>query len=241
MSGNDLLAQYKAERASELENRLDLISKIPEDELQKAFTLQMKAFSESLEKKYRGMNVFQIEASFHNSNFDFAAVKTFLEKLPDIVEKLKFLIELKAEFERSSKNDLFGRKKYLRLDVLHFGEDCQIEIDKFEKLLDLEERRKEATEGIKKNRDLTLDRAALALNYLLTSAKANCHNTEKAKFISFLTGYSEKQIAQKLSKLHKKEDENHIAYQRDMKVISQYFAKLGLNEITNQIENDLNI
>jgi hypothetical protein len=88
---------------------------------------------------------------------------------------------------------------------------------------------------------LTLDRATLALNYLLTCAKANCHNTEKAKFISFLTGFSENTITQKLSKLHEKADLNFVNYEKDMKIIHKYFENLGLPDISNQIDNDLKV
>lgn len=166
----------------------------------------------------------------------FEEVLEHLETLPAYKEKISYLIQRKTTYEQN--------KRGLDWNINHektFDEKCQLEIDKLQKLMRLEATPKQANDGIKKHKDLTLDRVALAMNYLLTSAKANCHNTEKAKFISFLTGYSEKQIAQKLSKLHKKEDENYTAYEKDMKLINQYFTKLGLTEITNQIEKDLNI
>lgn len=165
----------------------------------------------------------------------FAEILKHLETLPTEKERIAFLIQEKTKDEQSSfSNDwdkLLGEKT--------LAEKCELEINKRKELLKLEGIQTAPKDNVKKHKDLTLDRATLALNYLLTHAKANCHNTEKAKFISFLTGYSEKQIAQKLSKLHKKEDENYIAYQRDLKIISQYFAKLGLTNITSQIENDL--
>lgn len=163
----------------------------------------------------------------------FENVLRHLETLPNYKEKIAYLIQEKTRSEQRETDwdGLFGTKT--------FAEKCELEIIALRQLMQLEAKPEKAADRINKHNDLTLDRAALTLNYLLTYAKANCHNTEKAKFISFLTGYSEKQIAQKLSKLHKKEDENYTAYERDMKVISQYFAKLGLTEITNQIGRDI--
>jgi sulfite reductase alpha subunit-like flavoprotein len=81
--------------------------------------------------------------------------------------------------------------------------------------------------------------ACLALNYLLTYKQASCPKKEIAKFISFLTSYSENTVVQKLSTLHKKGDENYIAYEKDMKVVRKYFEKLGLIEVVKMIDNDL--
>lgn len=90
-----------------------------------------------------------------------------------------------------------------------------------------------------KDKDLTLDRAVLIFSYLLNYAKANAHNTEKAEFISFLTGFSKNTIVQKLSKLHEKADLNFVGYEKDMKTVRKYIEKLGLSEITKAIDNDL--
>lgn len=186
---------------------------------------EIKKLKENLDIEWKGVKTPERE-------FSFAKILKQLQTLPSYDKKIAYVLQEKTKYHQQVEIDL---------EMPNFGEKCELEIKKLKELKQLEERRKDAAEGVKKHNDLTLDRAALALNYLLTCAKVNCHNTEKAKFISFLTGYSEKQIAQKLSKLHKKEDENYVAYQRDMKVISQYFEKLGLREITSQIEKDLNI
>jgi hypothetical protein len=91
---------------------------------------------------------------------------------------------------------------------------------------------------VDKHKDLTPDRATLFLNYLFTFSKANCHNTQKAKVISFLTGYSENTIGDQLSALHSKADDNFVAYERDMK-IRKHFENLGLSEIVKIIDGDL--
>lgn len=173
----------------------------------------------------------EVETPSRQDPFD--EVLAHLETLPTYKEQIAYLIQVKTKSEQKGGLDwrMPGEKS--------FAEQCQLEIEARRQLKQLEAKPERSADSVKKHSDLTLDRAALALNYLLTCAKANCHNTEKAKFISFLTGYSEKQIAQRLSRLHKKEDENYTAYERDMKIISQYFAKLGLKEITNQIEKDL--
>lgn len=195
---------------------------------------QIKVCCREIKKLQDNLDVYYDEGGTSRRKDEFEKALEHLETLPTYEEKIAYLIQEKTKSEQAE-NELtwtFDGEK-------SFAEKCALEIEKLRQLKQLNTKSKQNADSTKKHQDLTLDRATLALNYLLTHAKANCHNTEKAKFISFLTGYSEKQIAQKLSKLHKKEDENYTAYQRDMKIISQYFAKLGLINITNQIKNDL--
>lgn len=94
---------------------------------------------------------------------------------------------------------------------------------------------------------LTIDRATLFLDYLFKRAKIDCKNTEKAKVIAFLTGYSEKKIAQAFSRLEKEKlefvDNTNASekFSTDIKIIRNYFKTLRLDEIQQKIDNDLEL
>ena len=172
------------------------------------------------------------------------------ERLQQLLEKMKHITDdeillnelkkFKIVYEADT-NEGFIQMESASEDS--FLRKLEREIKKREELIALHQSTRSGDVIVEKEKhtDLTLERAVLAMNYLLRFAKVNCHNTDKAKFISFLTGYSENTIAQKFSTLHKKEDANFTAYEKDMKVIRKYFEKLGLNEIVKMIDNDLEV
>ncbi len=174
------------------------------------------------------------------------AFKLFLETLPDYQSKIKHLktalieceaVHLSEEHHGGSSDEIDYEKQSRET----FITECKIEIKRLEQLSELEVKLEQGTDDIKKHKDLTLDRATLLLNYLFTFAKANCHNTKKSEVISFLTGYSENTVGDKLSALYSKADENFVAYEKDMKIIRKYFEKLGLSKIVELIDRDLEI
>jgi hypothetical protein len=79
----------------------------------------------------------------------------------------------------------------------------------------------------------------LALYYLLQHAETNCHNTKKAEFASFLTGFSENTLRQQWSNIHSKKNENGVDWKADMKTIRRYFEDLGLGQVVRRIDDDL--
>ena len=177
-----------------------------------------------------------VETPKSEDKFDFQKTLEHSETLSDYKEKIAYLIQQKTKFEQNQKGSDWNLD-----NEKNFAEKCQLEIDKLEKLRQLEATPKQTTDGIKKHKALTLDRATLLLNYLFTYTKANCHNTKKAEVISFLTGYSENTIGDKLSALHSKADDNFINYEKDMMIVRKYFENLGLSEIVEMIDRDLNI
>jgi hypothetical protein len=79
----------------------------------------------------------------------------------------------------------------------------------------------------------------LAVHYLLLYTRANTHNTKKAKFSSFLTGYGEEGFRRQWSNIHGKSDESGQIWEKDMKIVRSYFEELGLTEVVKLIDNDL--
>lgn len=154
---------------------------------------------------------------------DFEAVKERADEISNKADKITFLEKIKTDCKQDD-----------------FKEKCDAEIERLKQQIQIETSLKETTNDIKKHKDLTLDRAALFFNYLFTYAKANCHNTEKSKVISFLTSYSEKTIRQKLSNPHSKDNEkSFLTYKTDLEIVRKCFESLGLSEIVSQINRDL--
>ena len=82
-------------------------------------------------------------------------------------------------------------------------------------------------------------RALLSIHYLLKSLGARENNTKKSAFASFLTGYSENTLRQDWSSIHVKADENGAAWENDMKIVRRHFEELGLSEVVDIINKDL--
>jgi hypothetical protein len=166
--------------------------------------------------------------------FDFeGTVKPHLETLPDTKARIKYLYEVKTEYEQTIEFDL---------DMPNFGKKCDLEIQKQERLLTLE--RSEA-KGDSKDRREKRDKGGtqyqnlLALHYLLHYLRADNNNTRKAKFASFLTGFSENTFRQQWSNVHWLKDKDGVAWEKDMKIVRAFFQELGLSEVAKQIDNDL--
>lgn len=164
-----------------------------------------------------------------------------LETLSNYTEKISYVKQAKAQYEKT-------KTTLIEVSERTFGKKCELIINKLKQLQILEitnsNKQKDTLAQEKlidkqKDKDLTLDRAVLIFSYLLDYAKVNAHNTEKAEFISFLTGFSKNTVVQKLSKPHEKADLNFIGYEKDMKIVRKYIEKLGLSEISKAIDNDL--
>lgn len=180
---------------------------------------------------------------------DFSVTKTYLESLADDALRIEHLRKLKIDCEA------YNAEAELDATLSKLSEHNKDAREAFIKLCDINIRRLEALQELKrpdevsqptidqattKNGDRTLDRTTLFLNYLLTNAKADCTNIDKAKTISFLTGYSEKTIRQKLSNIHGKDnDKSFETYNEDMRKVRDYFNLVGLTEIAERVERDM--
>ncbi|MBL8123880.1 MAG: hypothetical protein JNJ39_07235 [Blastocatellia bacterium] len=179
----------------------------------------------------------------------YSVTEIYLESLPDNDSRIEHLRKLKIECEAyHSEAEL---EKYTSEDAEYkkgvreaFIKLCDINIRRLEALQELklpdEASQPTIDQANTKNGDRTLDRTTLFLNYLLTNAKVDCTNIDKAKTISFLTGYSEKTIRQKLSNIHGKDNEKSFeTYNEDMRKVRDYFSLVGLTEIAESVERDL--
>lgn len=95
----------------------------------------------------------------------------------------------------------------------------------------------EDTPENEKNKEFTTTRQVLAIHYLLKYCQVkNVDNTEKARFIQFLTGKSYDNIYKKVQSPLNGSDK-HIA--EDLKYIRTYFERLGLKEIVKMVSNEI--
>ncbi len=200
--------------------------------------LHSKICRRELKKLIDELREENIKAELSKENIKFEALLKHLDTLPNNRDKIAYLNKAKTEYRKTKTvwEDLSGET---------FDKRCESEIKKLKKLSSLafsnatNQQKISNDEKRQKDKDLTLDRAVLLFNYLLNYAKVNAHNTDKAEFISFLTGFSKNTVVQKLSRLYEKADLNFIAYEKDMEIVRNYFEKLNLSEITKAIDNDL--
>lgn len=174
------------------------------------------------------------EAKKRESDVDeWAKVKQHLLILPDTSARIKYLLEVKTEYQQC---DQWG------LDLHGFVRKCELEIEKLGRQQALEVLDVTATrEGNNDRRSKggTQYQNLLALHYLLQFLEAENNNTKRGRFASFLTGYSEERFRQQWSKIHRKKDEDGVAWERDMRLVRELFRELGLSGIVNQIDSDL--
>lgn len=167
----------------------------------------------------------------------FQEVLEHLETLPTHKEEIAYLIQKQTAYEQNKGLEFtFAGQKT-------FGEKCQLEINKREKLMRLETTPKQTAskDDIKKHEEARLDRVVLAMNYLLDCAgvSEDCQKSKKINFIDFVTPFSRNTIKNQLDNLHEKSDTDGVKYEEDMKIIRRYFQHLGLTEVVERIDRDL--
>lgn len=166
-------------------------------------------------------------------------VKPHLKTLTDLPSKILYLNEVITQ-ERQEEGlafDSWGEKSC--------AEKCELEKKKFMDQLDLELKlRHRPKTQIRRAEEArakggTQYQVLLAIHYLLKYAKSDAVNTEKAKFASFVTGFSEHTLRQQWSNIHSRKDQNPHNWERDMTMVRNFFDALGLPELVKLIDNEL--
>lgn len=208
---------------------------------------------------------------------EFKAVKEHLEKLSTTNEKIKYLIDRKTEYLQNKSlidDDLvtpFDKKCDLEINRLREHQKLEGSQNNSSAIQSpfikafREERAKRSAKNLvnnfqqsendkkcerelnQKELGLTLDRATLFIDYLFKYAKIDCKNTDKAKIIAFLTGYSEQKIAQAFSRLEKEKNDftdkesSSEKFSNDIEIVRKYFKILKSDEIQKVIDDDLEL
>ncbi len=145
------------------------------------------------------------KAEILKQDAEFEELLNHLETLPNNREKISYLKQAKNKYEKT-------KTSWENFSGVTFDKKCQRELEKLEELRRIEianyakQLKEDSPVDKQKDKDLTLDRAVLIFSYLFDYAKVDARNTDKAEFISFLTGFSKNTVVQKLSKLHEKAD-----------------------------------
>jgi len=173
-----------------------------------------------------------------DNRFDFEKVKQHLETLPDDKARVLYLDELKTEYEQADT----GNTGWEVLDWggISFSKQCDLEIKKLERRIKLERSGSKPISKEKRAKGGTHYQNLLAMYYMLHYLRADGNATSKAKFASFLTGFSEHTFRQQWSTVHWKKDKDGVAWEDDMKIVRSFFRELGLPEVVKIIDNDLN-
>ncbi|MGC2238637.1 MAG: hypothetical protein WA584_20960 [Pyrinomonadaceae bacterium] len=171
----------------------------------------------------------------------------------DIVETLISIKRELGDYEDSEED--YYKKALIKVEKALEKEIALIKDEStYKKLLGIEENKTE--ESINSNneelckkfcrhKEITRDRATLFLDYFFNYANIKCFKTERAKVISYLTGYSETKIEQSFSRIEKEKLESKEKkelsgkFYDDVEVIRKYFKILRLEEIQKQIDEDL--
>src|SRR5205085_2802880 len=172
---------------------------------------------------YRTLNKYLSYKPHHGETVDFRYAHVFTDW-----QNVRFFSFLHHEIERLS--------SLIYLEGLSHVRHVNSEIEKLETPDE-----EKATASNKRMNGGTHYQNLLAIYYLLQYAKANCHNTKKAKFASFITGFSNNTLRQQWSNIHWKKDEKGLDWESDMKIVRGYFEELGLPEVVKSIDNDLNL
>jgi len=189
-------------------------------------------------------DVMQYFAWRANKRFDFGGLHKQLEQLPSIREKLKYIYELKTEFEQLHATTLCwlpGDCLNSDLRTKRFADYCDLEIQKLERIDALERRpqieAQNEVEATKRNPEFTTARQVLAIHYLLKCLEVrNVDKTVIARFIEFLTGKNYDSIYKKVREPLKLKD---TEVRKDLEFVKAYFMKLGLSEAVRMIDNEM--
>lgn len=177
---------------------------------------------------------------YANNRFNFYRVRKRLDRLPDIKERLEFLYVITAEFKQFSSNPI--ELPHLREEITSkkFARDCESEVQKLERLLDLEQSSRgqsdsqSVTEAGMRNPEFTTKRQVLALYYMLKQLGVkHIDKTVQARFIEFLTGKNNKSIYDSVREV---DDIIFIKGGEDARYVREWFEKLGLTEIVNELD-----
>jgi hypothetical protein len=167
------------------------------------------------------------------NKYDWQKVKQHLETLPGDKTRVLYLDELRTEYEQEA--DGWGLMEW----GISFSKLCDLEIKKLERRIRLERSGSKTISNEKRAKGGTQYQNLLALYYLLHYLRADDNATNKAKFASFLTGFSANTFRQQWSNIHWKKDKDGVAWEDDMKIVRSFFRELGLPEVVKLIDNDL--
>jgi len=172
-------------------------------------------FVEYLVEEFKGVHIAEILFRVKRTLNDLREnnYSFFQEALLQVKRNVEERIELRKE-EKRNREEMY--------EILDKEDNIGLPIEQFDK-----------------DKNLTLDRGVLFLDYLFNYAKTSSFKTEKAKAISFLTGYDCEGVRQRLSTIYTDKKKNLKSFKKDLRIVRNLFNRLGLSEIVRQIDEEL--
>jgi|GEM_PF-4870493 len=185
--------------------------------------------------------------------FDFDHVSSQIPKNLSLREQLQFFINQKAKFdhELTRIQETTAPREDEFSPVLDFGRRCEVEIEKLQRLTSVQagpmtsgrhDAESEDKPGEREKRQkaagLTNDNATLLMFYLFRALKVPAAKKRQAEVISALTGYSQNTIRGRLSNPFVNSSDDSVR-RENLEFVRQQFEKLGLNQLVDQLNRDL--
>lgn len=175
----------------------------------------------------------------------FKSLKRDLDTLGTIDEKIAYVIKQKCWYLQADDVILtddnpelpFDKKCDLELEMLRELKALELEKERLERTLPLEERQAQSKGGIKKHKDLTIDRAILLMKHLAPRL-IGCDQNKVAEIIAFLIGRDSEAVRQRFSKLKNKFLDQPEAYNDDVKIVCEYLNLIGLTNEAERLKKD---
>ena len=184
------------------------------------------------------------------SHLNFVAVDYFEKELVKEFENThiaEILVRCEATLESLDHSEKFFKQAVLSIkestEKTIERQKKQAEIREAIKMFDDPEDERFQTE-YSQHPEIKLDRAIFLLNYVVPGF-ADADNTEKAKFIKFLTGLGGKTAdgeyaRQRFSSINEKPSKSEKAFKKDIGVIRGFIKSLNLSEALEKLDNDMN-
>lgn len=158
------------------------------------------------------------------------------ETLPSNKEKIAFLLKEKTKDAQNHTVNKFA-DAFQQVKGKTIAEKCQLEIDKLEKLMRLEENQNNSKDGIKKHKDLTIDRAILLMKSLAPRL-TGCDQNKVADVVAFLTSFESESIRINFSEIKNKFANKPEAYNKDVKIVCEFLNLIGLTNEAEKLKRD---
>lgn len=162
--------------------------------------------------------------------FKWKRILKYLETLSDNKARIAYLVRKKSDFIQLSEK---WREAYDPEET--FISKCDSEIEALKAANELGQN-KDKERHIEAG---TQNQILLAMYFLFSHLNAKGTITDKARFISFLTGFSGEKIRQLFPKVLEKANENWTAFEKDAQLVQNHFQKLGLSEIVAEIDEEI--
>jgi hypothetical protein len=190
-------------------------------------------------KQIEGIMNDKINGKGQNTEYDFVSVKEHLKALPDLKAQIKFLTEIKTEYQQN-------RTGWEIAIGTPFDQQCELEINKLDKIFKLEQ--STPTKAKPQLGGYTNSQLVLIFYYFFKQnglePRVSIDISPMAKFIHLITGREFKGVTssdfyKKLQTVPNFKSDKELI--NDLEAIKPLFKMVQLNEVVKMIENEIDL